>query len=309
MCGRYASSRRPEDLVEDFDIEFTAGSGPGADPTDAPEQGDYNVAPTKNAMVVLERAPRRAAPDGEVDEVPAAVADEDGEPTVDAALAAAQQPAEPEAVRWLRLLTWGLVPSWAKDRSVGSRMINARSETLLNKTFRRAALTRRCLVPADGWYEWQRSPTETDAKGRPRKQPFFMASLAGGPIAFAGVYEFWRDPAVDPDDADPWLTTFSIITTDAEPGLRAVHDRMPLVLPADRWTDWLDPQLQDADAVRALLAPPVPGRFSAVPVSTRVNSVANNGPELIEEVPREQLRGVLDPATGELIGGGDVALF
>ena len=188
-------------------------------------------------------------------------------------------------------------------------MINARSESLLDKTFRRAALTRRCLVPADGWYEWQRSPTERDAKGRPRKQPFFIQPIAAGPIAFAGIYEFWRDPAAPPDEADPWLTSYAIITTDAEPALAAVHDRMPLVLPRERWDDWLDARLQDEDAVRALLVPPVSGRFGAVAVSTRVNAVANNGPELIAELPRDQLRGVLDPATGELIGGGDVALF
>ncbi len=313
MCGRYATSRRPEDLVEDFDIEFTTGPGPGQDPAQDGSAADYNVAPTRSAPVVLERAPRRAEPaaDGEVDDVPLAAVDEDGEPTADAALdAAVSSDADgPPAVRWLRLLHWGLVPSWAKDRSVGYKMINARSETLLDKTFRRAALGRRCLVPADGWYEWQRSPTERDAKGRPRKQPFFMRPVSGEPIAFAGIYEFWRDRSAHPDDESAWLTSFSIITTEAEPGLVAVHDRMPLVLPPDRWEAWLNPQLAEEDAVRALLAAPHPGRFAAVPVSTRVNSVANNGPELLEEVPREQLRGVLDPATGELIGGGDVALF
>lgn len=313
MCGRYASSRSPEDLVEDFDIEFTSGPGPGEDP--AQGQGpDFNVAPSRSVPVVLERAPRTAVAtaDAEVDDVPAATADADGDPTADAVLEAGPDPA-PEPVRWLRLLHWGLVPSWAKDRSVGYRMINARAETLLDRTFKRAALSRRCLVPADGWYEWQRSPTERDARGRPRKQPFYLSPVAGGPIAFAGVYEFWRDVSAHPDDETDeeagWLTSFSIVTTEAEPGLSAVHDRMPLVLPPERWDDWLDPALTEPDAVRALLAPPIAGRFCAVPVSTRVNSVANNGPELREEVPADQLRGVLDPATGELIGGGDVALF
>lgn len=290
--------------MEDFDIEFLTGPGPGADPT--PAAPDFNVAPTTTALVVLERRPRIELP-ADADDVVSA-ADEDGEATVDAALQAATSE-EPDPVRWLRLLTWGLVPSWAKDRKIGYRMINARSESLLDKTFRRAALTRRCLVPADGWYEWQASPTERDAKGKPRKQPFFMAPIADGPIAFAGIYEFWRDPAADPDDEDPWLTSYAIVTTDAEPALTAIHDRMPLVLPRERWHDWLDPQLTEEDAVRALLVPPVPGRFSAVPVSTRVNSVANNGPQLLDELARDQLRGVLDPVTGELIGGGDVALF
>lgn len=313
MCGRYATSRSPHELVEDFDVEFTSGPGPGADPM--PQDGeppvvDYNAAPTKSLPVVIERAPRRAESSAAVGtELPGADDDEAVDEQPAESSDESQQPDEDAPVRWLRLLTWGLVPSWAKDRSVGYRMINARSETLLDKTFRRAALTRRCLVPADGWYEWQRSPTEKDAKGRPRKQPFFMAPIVNGPIAFAGVYEFWRDSSIHPDEADPWLTTFSIITTEAEPGLSAVHDRMPLVLPQDRWSDWLNPEDQDEDSVRAMLSPPAPGRFTATPVSTRVNSVKNNGPELLAEVPRDQLHGVLDPATGELIGGGDVALF
>ena len=276
VCGRYAASRRPEDLVEEFEIEETEGPGPGADP--AGLEADFNVAPTKQAPVVLERA-------------------------------AGDVPASP--VRRLRLLRWGLVPSWAKDASVGNRMINARAETLLDKpAYRRAALARRCLVPADGWYEWQLSPTEKDAKGKPRKQPFFVRPQAeGSPIAFAGLYELWRDKQLDDDDQGAWLASFVIVTTAAEPGLPAVHDRMPLVLPPDRWTAWLDPGERDADTVRALLAPSEPGRFVAVPVSTRVNAVGNNGPHLLDEVPREQLRGVLDPRTGELIGAGDAPLF
>lgn len=297
-------------------MEATIGAGPGLGPEGAGP--DYNVAPTKKALVVLERAPRPGGDGGdaprpatEPDDPAAGVQDEDGEATADAAVeaqASGGQDGDPDPVRWLRLLTWGLVPSWAKDRTVGYRMINARAETLLDKTYRRAALTRRCLVPADGWFEWQPSPTETDAKGKPRKQPFFMHPVAGGSIAFAGLYEFWRDKAVHPDDPDAWLTTFTIVTTAAEPGLDAVHDRMPFVLPQDRWDPWLDPQVQDEDAVRAMLEPPVPGRFLATPVSTRVNAVSNNGPELLDELAREQLRGVLDPATGELIGG-DTALF
>ena len=300
-------------------MEATEGSGPGDDPATA--QPDYNVAPTKLAPVVLERVPRDAPSDApaagtgetEPDDAPAGAVDDDGDATADAAVAAAQDaaddaPAEP--VRWLRLLKWGLVPSWAKDRSVGNRMINARAESLLEKpAYRRAALSRRCLVPADGWFEWQVSPSERDAKGKPRKQPFFMRPVTGAPIAFAGVYEFWRDPALHADDPGAWLVTYAIVTTAAEPGLAAVHDRMPLVLPPDRWDDWLDPQQRDPDTVRALLAPPVAGRFVAVPVSTRVNAVGNNDAALLDAVPREHLRGVLDPETGELIGAGEAPLF
>ena len=294
--------------MEEFEVERTSGPGPGHDPSAA--QPDYNVAPTKPALVVLRReVPAETVP--EVDDAPLA-ADPDGEPTADAALEAvaeAPQPSPPPAPRLLRLLTWGLVPSWAKDRSVGSRMINSRAESLLEKpAFRRAVLHRRCLVPADGWYEWQKSPTEKDAKGKPRKQPFWIHPGVDRPIAFAGIYEFWRDPEKqDADDA--WLTTFSIVTTQAEPGLDVIHDRMPFVVPEDRWDAWLDPELTDPDDVRALLQPPVPGRFVATAISTRVNAVVNNGPELLEPVPLADLRGVVDPATGELLGAGEAPLF
>jgi putative SOS response-associated peptidase YedK len=286
VCGRYASSRNPDELVEEFEIEAVDGDGPGADPSEL--RPDFNVAPTNAAPVVLERMPRPA--DGE------------DEPDPDGP--------EPDPVRQLRLLRWGLVPSWAKDRAIGNRMINARAESIFEKpAYRRAATSRRCLVPADGWYEWQRSPTETDAKGKPRKQPFFMSAVDGGPIAIAGVYEFWRDPDKHADDPQAWLTSYAVITTDAEPGLDVIHDRMPLVLPRERWKDWLDPRLQDRDAVRALLERPDPGRFTALAISTRVNNVRNNGPELLQAAPPEQLKGVVDPATGELIGAGDAPLF
>jgi putative SOS response-associated peptidase YedK len=307
VCGRYANSRRPDDLVEEFEVERASGPGPGQDPSAA--RADYNIAPTKPALVVL----RRQVPAEAVLDVPdadegAPATDADGEPTADAALEAVPPSAAP-APRLLRLLTWGLVPSWAKDRSVGSRMINCRAESLLEKpAFRRGALHRRCLVPADGWYEWQKSPTEKDAKGKPRKQPFWIHPGVDRPIAFAGIYEFWRDPA-KADADDPWLTTFSIVTTQAEPGLDVIHDRMPFVVPEDRWAAWLDPELTDPDDVRALLQPPVPGRFVATAISTRVNAVPNNGPELLEPVPLADLRGVVDPASGELIGAGEAPLF
>ena len=298
MCGRYAAGRRPEDLVEEFEVDAVAGDGPGTDPTaEGAWSPDFNVAPTKLAPVVLERRPRAASTgEGTTGE------GTDGEST--------EEPTQGAPVRWLRLLTWGLVPSWAKDPSVGNRMINARADTLLDKpAFKRAALTRRCLVPADGWYEWQKSPSETAAKGKPRKQPFYMHPVEGEEIAFAGVYEFWRDRSLHGDDPQAWLSTFAIITVDAVPGLDVVHDRMPLALSRDRWDAWLDPDLDDADGVRALLVPPPPGLIVPEPVSTRVNAVSNNGPELVRPVPLESLRGVVDPATGELIGAGDAPLF
>jgi putative SOS response-associated peptidase YedK len=285
MCGRYASSRSPGDLIEEFEIEENE-----LDPDPAPA-AKFNIAPTDTVPVVLERL---TAPDPASTSDPAPTGESDG----------GEDEAPTRAVRRLRPLTWGLVPSWSKDRTGGARMINARAESLLEKpAYRKAALNRRCLVPADGWYEWQTSPTERDAKGKPRKQPFFVHPAQGRGLAFAGIYEFWRDPDLHADDPQAWLITFAVITTAAEPGLDVIHDRMPLVLPADRWAAWLDPQLRDQDAVRALIVPPAPGRFAAVPVTNRVNSVRNDGPELVEPAPADQLIGVLDPATGELIGG------
>ena len=285
MCGRYASSRRPQDLVEQFEIEVLE------DALKDGSQGapNYNVAPTQQALVVLERVPR---------------------PADQAQVARAGEEPEDEPVRWLRDLKWGLVPSWSKDSAGGARMINARAESLLEKpAYRRAALLRRCLVPADGWYEWQLSPTEKDAKGKPRKQPFFVHLSSGEPLALAGVYELWRDRARHDDDPDAWLATFAVVTTSAEPGLDVIHERMPLVLPPGRWDAWLDPENREPDDVRALLEPEPPGRFTAVAISNRVNSVRNNGPELLQPVPVEDLHGVVDPATGELIGAGSDPLF
>jgi putative SOS response-associated peptidase YedK len=282
MCGRYAATSRPEDLVEDFDIEQVMTGEPSRSLLSAPQDPppgapDYNVAPTKQAPVILTRAPRSTDPSY----------DEDAPP-----------------VRQLRLLTWGLVPSWAKDVKVGLRMINARAESVLEKSaFAKAAASRRALVPASGWYEWQVSPTATDARGKPRKQPFFIHHADGWPLAMAALYEFWRDRSVqDNDDPRAWLTTYTIITTGAEPGLDRIHDRQPLVLEREDWADWLDPDQTDLDAVRAHLAFSRPGRFDAYPIRSAVNSSRNNGPRLLEPVGRDDLAGVVDPMTGEVIG-------
>lgn len=275
MCGRYAASFAPDDLVDDFDIEQDNTSERSrsvlVNPQDPPAgEPDWNVAPSKQAPVVLTRSPR-------------------GEPDAD-------------PVRQLRLLTWGLVPSWAKDTKIGLRMINARAETLLeNRSYARAAVARRCLVPADGWYEWQASPTATDSKGKPRKQPFFVHRADGEPAAFAGVYEFWRDRAAAEDDPTAWVVSYSIVTTAAEPGLDRIHDRQPVVLDRARWADWLDPSERDPDAVRTMLESPGPGRFEAWPVGKAVGSIRNNGAALLEPAPRDQLDGVVDPMTGEVL--------
>ena len=282
MCGRYAATSRPEDLVEEFEIDAVLTGEPSrsilaTSQEPPPGEPDYNVAPTKQAPVILTRVPRATDQ-----------ADDEDAP----------------AVRQLRLLTWGLVPSWAKDIKVGLRMTNARAETVLDKpAFARAAASRRALVPAAGWYEWQVSPTATDAKGKPRKQPFFIHHSDGSTLALAALYEFWRDPSIeDGDDPRAWLTTYTIITTAAEPGLDRIHDRQPLVLEREDWADWLDPEATDLDAVRTHLAFSRPGRFDAYPISTAVNSSRNNGPHLLEPVGRDDLAGVVDPMTGEVIG-------
>lgn len=277
MCGRYAATANPDELVLEFEVDDDRTGEPGrsilAAPQDPPPgRPDHNVAPTKQAPVVLARAPRE------------------------------DRLATPR--RQLRLLTWGLVPSWSKDPRGGARMINARVESVAEKpSFARALAARRALVPARGWYEWQASPTALDAKGKPRKQPFFITRADGASTAMAGLYEFWRDPAVpDPDDPFAWLATFTVITGPAEPGLDRIHDRQPLVLEADDWATWLDPGTGAPD-VLGLLAPRPAGRFAAYPVSRAVSSNRSNGPHLLDPVPVDELVGVVDPVTGEIVGG------
>jgi putative SOS response-associated peptidase YedK len=276
MCGRYAATANPDELVLEFEVEEDRSGEPGRSVLAAPQEPppgrpDHNMAPTKQAPVVLTRAPRE---------------DRSARPT-----------------RQLRLLTWGLVPAWSKDAGGGARMINARVESVGEKpSFARAFAARRCLVPARGWYEWQASPTALDARGKPRKQPFFTHRADGADVAMAGLYEFWRDPTVeDGDDPMAWLTTFAIITGPAEPGLDRIHDRQPLVVEREDWARWLDPGTGAAD-VRELLAPHAPGRFVAYPVSRAVSSSRSNGPQLLEPCPPEDLVGVVDPMTGEILG-------
>lgn len=294
MCGRYASSATNADLLEEFDVALDGTDAPVrsilAAPQDPPAGGaDYNIAPSKNVRVVLER-PVRAAEGS--DENGGESGGENGD----------ENGGEDEPVRQLRLLTWGLVPSWAESPAVGSRMFNARAETVLEKpAFRKAGLTRRALVPADGWFEWQRSPTAT-LKGKPRRQPFFIRRGDDVPLAFAGLYEFWKDPAGDPADPRTWLASVSIVTTAAEAGLDRIHDRQPLVLDPEDWGRWLDPRVTDRDEVAGLLAFSRPGRFEAYPVGRAVGSSRVNGAHLLDPAAVEELEGVVDPTTGEIIG-------
>jgi putative SOS response-associated peptidase YedK len=166
--------------------------------------------------------------------------------------------------RRLEMARWGLVPAWARDPAVGSKSINARAESVAEKpSFRDSFAERRCLVPADGFYEWR-------AEGGRRKTPYHLRPAAGGLIAFAGLWDVWRAGA-----GDPALETFAIVTTDASEDLRDLHDRMPVVLPPASWTAWLAADTAPGDLQRLLR--PAPARFFVPrPVSTRVNSVDND---------------------------------
>lgn len=177
-----------------------------------------------------------------------------------------------------RLLTevrWGLVPSWSKDAHGAARLINARVETLGEKpAFRKALASRRCLLPADGYYEWYSEPDA--GGGKPVKQPYFIRPADGGLFVMAGLYEFWKAP-----DGE-WLTTATVITTTAADEVGHIHDRMPMSVPVSNWAAWLDPHF--GEDARVLLSVPVAG-LSYHPVSTAVNKVANDGPELVEPLP------------------------
>jgi len=182
-----------------------------------------------------------------------------------------------EGHRALGTFRWGLVPSWAKDPAIGNRMINARAEGIEAKPAYRAALARRrCIIPADHFYEWQR---RTSSDGKPAgRLPYAIHRRDGQPMAFAGLWEVWRDPA---DPGSPALKTCVIVTTEANELMAPVHDRMPVVLGRDSWQRWLDPST-DAAAARSLLVPAPSEWFELFPVSTRVNNVRHDGPDLLE---------------------------
>lgn len=176
-----------------------------------------------------------------------------------------------EGRRLLGTYKWGLVPSWADDPKVASRMINARAETVADK-FGPALSRRRCLVPAAGFYEWERLADGT-------KRPWFITRADGEPLVFAGLWEVWRPK--DAGDDVPLLRTCTIITTGANDTVARLHDRMPVVLDARDWDRWLDRSLTDVAAVSDLLRPASDGVIAMKPASTRVNSVKNNGPDLL----------------------------
>ncbi|RZL79658.1 MAG: SOS response-associated peptidase [Rhodococcus sp. (in: high G+C Gram-positive bacteria)] len=247
MCGRYASTTSRKTLLETLEIDPER-----ADPELPP---DYNVAPTKTSPVVIARVPK----------------DTDDE--------------QPQ--RQLRNLKWGLTPFWSKDPKIGSRMINARAETVHEKpAYRQCFKSRRGIIPVVGFYEW--FPThEVGKSGKPLKQPYFIHPAEGDILPLAGIFDFWRNPEVPDEDPDAWLVTFSVITTESTDDVGHIHDRMPMSVVPENWADWLDPTNTDVDYARSLMTPPAPGSLETYPVSKAVNNVRNNGADLLKPITVE----------------------
>ena len=208
--------------------------------------GHFNVAPTQTAAVVVQRDDRRA----------------------------------------VTAYRWGLIPHWADAPKIGNRMINARGKTLATApAFRDAFRRRRCLVPVDAFYEWQR-----DGK---RRHPFAIRPTADRPVALAGLWLGWRDPATE-----HVLRTFAIVTIGPNDVMRPIHDRMPVVVPESAWDHWLDPTLADLAELQGLLVPADEAWLEAYPVSRRVNDVRNDGPELLEPLPPDAPGGATEGLFG-----------
>jgi putative SOS response-associated peptidase YedK len=224
MCGRFAQQRPASELAEIFAAEPLADD-PGP---------RFNVAPTDEALVVVQREERRA----------------------------------------ITAYRWGLIPHWAENAKVGSRMFNARAETLTTSpAFRDAFVRKRCLVPVDGFYEWKREGTV--------RQPFLIGRADGLPLTLAGLWSGWRDPV-----ADRVVRTFTIITSGPNDQMVDIHNRMPVVVPEELWPMWLDP-LADRSELRAILEPNDDMPLLIRPVSRLVNDVRNDGPALIEPMSAE----------------------
>ena len=171
------------------------------------------------------------------------------------------------------LLHWGLIPSWAKDPGIGSRMINARAETVASKpAFRSALRYRRCLVPADGFYEWKK------IEGQKRKQPYYIHMPNRRPFAFAGLWEHWE--SADGSEID----SCTIITTEPNKLMQSLHNRMPVILHPKDYAKWLDPELQKPDKFESLLIPCSGDDLACYPVSTAVNNPSNDTPACTEPV-------------------------
>ncbi|HEY8237816.1 MAG TPA: SOS response-associated peptidase [Candidatus Limnocylindrales bacterium] len=227
------TQQRPtSELAEIFEAE---------DRIDAPG-GRFNLAPTDDAAVVVQR----------------------------------------EEARAITAYRWGLIPHWSETPKTGNRMFNARAETIDRQpAFRYAFSKRRCLVPVDAYYEWKRAGSV--------RQPYAFVSPDGRPIALAGLWAGWKD-----EDTGEIIRSFTIVTTSANEMMAPIHDRMPVMLPEDAWERWLDPS-RTAGAglseLKGLLVPSDEGWLEMFPVSRLVNSVQNDGPELLERIPDDAVAG------------------
>jgi putative SOS response-associated peptidase YedK len=244
MCGRYALSKSPDEIIEEFEIT-TGYAGPIL-------PADWNITPTRN-IYIINAIPHTAQPTNQT------------------------KSSSPRNSRELSVASWGLIAPWSKDRASAirsqSQAINARSESVDEKpTFRHAFRRHRCLIPADGYYEWA-----TELGRYPTKQPFYIHAKDSHLLALAGIFDQWTDPS-DPSQV---ITSAAIITRPAEGRLANIHNRMPTFLPEQSWDEWLDPSLTDASRARALLSSISSTELLvAEPVATLVNSIRNNGPQL-----------------------------
>lgn len=251
MCGRYSAGQLSlPNLAEQFK----------ADPGETEDRPNWNVTPTSQVLVVTSALEGDGGENG------------DGN----------------EATRRLRRLRWGLVPGWAKDLAVGNKMINVRAESVADKpTFKRLLASRRCILPADGFYEWQDLGPDPEAKGRKksRKQPFYVTTKDGSPLALAGLWAV--NSHADPEGP---VETCTIITTSANRLMSSIHHRMPVLLPPETWDTWLDPELKDVDKLAALLVPAPDDMLQLWPVDPAVSSSRSNGPELTRPLEGHEAR-------------------
>tara|TARA_B100000315_G_scaffold4243_1_gene4192 strand:- start:62604 stop:63392 length:789 start_codon:yes stop_codon:yes gene_type:complete len=245
MCGRVVATSTPGELSDYMGVDEIVATLEGP---------DHNVAP----------AGQHPRPWSELADTAA-----DTDPSADA------------VIRRLGTARWGLVPSWAKDPSIGTRLFNARSETVADKpSFRSAMRHRRCLIPVDGFYEW--GPPLPGLGDQSRRQPWYVRRSDGSPMVLAGLREEWRGG----DDVDPVApgSTCTVITVPAGADIERVHHRMPAVLEPDSWAAWLDPTVTDAGAVLPVLRPVETGIIELHPVDRRVGNTRNKGPDLLDEI-------------------------
>lgn len=190
-------------------------------------------------------------------------------------VAVVRQPSE-DAEREMIFMRWGLIPSWSKDPAIGTRMINARGESVFEKpSFRKAIRRQRCLIPADGFYEWHKIPAT--GKSKTVSQPYYIYLRNGLPFAFAGMWDAWKG------EEEPVLSC-TILTTAANSLIQTLHERMPVIVPPEAYDVWLDPVVTTDEAIQPLLRSYPPEEMALRPVSSRVNSPANDGPENIQEI-------------------------